>query len=89
MLKERFNVDEKVVQMYIHYHPSFYHLHVHIETTRQESPSIYIGRAHFLDDVIQNIQMNPKYYQSVVLKMRVPEKRAIVGAFSNVKDESK
>ncbi|KII70045.1 m7GpppX diphosphatase [Thelohanellus kitauei] len=77
IMVKKFGIEENTIQMFVHYHPSFYHFHVHIDTTSRETPGLYVGKAHFLDDIIKNIQLISNYYQKVDLKIRIPEKRSV------------
>jgi m7GpppX diphosphatase len=56
------------MRTHFHYHPSFYHLHVHVTHSNQESPSLKVERSHMLDAVIENIGMVEDYYQKVTLE---------------------
>ena len=52
------------LKCYIHYQPSFYHLHVHITHVKHVARSSMVGRAHLLDDVIDNLEnIDGAYYQ--------------------------
>uniref|UniRef100_A0AAY4AEB9 m7GpppX diphosphatase n=1 Tax=Denticeps clupeoides TaxID=299321 RepID=A0AAY4AEB9_9TELE len=47
------------VRVYLHYQPSYYHLHVHFT-----SLNYGLERAHLLTDVIMNLEADPQYYQN-------------------------
>ena len=47
----------------IHYHPSYYHLHVHITHAKYDAPGCQVGRSILLDDVIDNLEIfDDEYY---------------------------
>ena len=61
---ERYGLPEDQVRAYLHYKPSYYHLHVHFTHLKYEAPKTLIGQAHFLEEVIDNIEhIDPLYYQ--------------------------
>lgn len=66
---EKYGVPEDEFRVFIHYQPSYYHFHIH--AVRVTHPGlgdgINIGRAILLDDVIQNLQLVPDYYQKCSL----------------------
>ncbi|KAJ2774243.1 hypothetical protein IWQ57_000911 [Coemansia nantahalensis] len=65
---QRYNVPADALRLYIHYQPSYYHLHVHITNVALESRGMSVDRAHLLDTVIANIEdIAPDYYQRATL----------------------
>jgi m7GpppX diphosphatase len=53
-LKQRFGVAAENVRVYLHYLPSYYHLHVHFAHTELDlGHGVALGHAHALDDVVQ------------------------------------
>ncbi|KAJ2351255.1 hypothetical protein IWW50_004603, partial [Coemansia erecta] len=64
----KYGVPHDKLRLYIHYQPSYYHLHVHITNVDLEGRGIAADRAHLLDTVISNIEdITPNYYQKVTL----------------------
>lgn len=46
------------VRCFLHYHPSYYHLHVHILASSFTShPGAVVGQAHLLDDVVDLLKL--------------------------------
>lgn len=43
-IREKYNLDETQLRVYIHYQPSFYHLHVHFTFLKHEAPGIHCER---------------------------------------------
>lgn len=70
---EKYNVPASQLRVYLHYQPSFYHLHVHFTYLRHEAPGIYAEKSHLLDTVINNIEMIPNYYQQATLPFTIRE----------------
>ncbi|RKO87024.1 HIT-like domain-containing protein [Blyttiomyces helicus] len=56
------DVSAHELRLYIHYQPSYYHLHVHVTNLSFESPGQQVGQAHLLDDVIDNIEVIDRDY---------------------------
>lgn len=53
------------VRIYIHYQPTYYHLHVHIAHVDLEGSMCSAGMAHLLEDVIENIrEVSSDYYRT-------------------------
>ncbi|KAJ2448942.1 hypothetical protein EV183_005176 [Coemansia sp. RSA 2336] len=64
----KYHVPQDKLRLYIHYQPSYYHLHIHITNVDLEGRGIAADRAHLLDTVISNIEdIAPDYYQRVTL----------------------
>ncbi|XP_069803440.1 m7GpppX diphosphatase [Dendropsophus ebraccatus] len=59
---KRYGVQGNQLRIYLHYQPSYYHLHVHFVALGHEAPGITVERAHLLSDVIQNLELDPQYY---------------------------
>lgn len=67
-IKEQFGVPPHQMRVYLHYQPSYYHLHVHFTNLKLDSPpGSDIMRAHLLDDVIDNIKGDPQFYQKATI----------------------
>ncbi|XP_067115721.1 m7GpppX diphosphatase [Osmerus mordax] len=61
---ERYGVPASKMRVYLHYQPSYYHLHVHFTALGYDAPGTGVERAHLLSDVIQNLLADPEYYHS-------------------------
>ncbi|XP_053179915.1 m7GpppX diphosphatase [Scomber japonicus] len=64
---QRYNLPASKLRVYLHYQPSYYHLHVHFTKLGYEAPGCGVERAHLLADVIQNLQADPQYYKTRTL----------------------
>lgn len=74
VISERYAIAASQLRVYLHYPPSFYHLHVHFTHADSQVPGQQPERAHLLDNVINNLQLAPDYYQRATLCVRVGEK---------------
>ncbi|OBA28601.1 HIT-like protein [Hanseniaspora valbyensis NRRL Y-1626] len=66
LLKQYGNLPLNKVKLFFHYQPSYYQLHLHIVHCDNELnyKSMLLGKdCHFLDTVIDNLEMNLDYYQ--------------------------
>lgn len=60
---QRYQVPADRLRVYLHYLPSYYHLHVHFTALGFEAPGSGVERAHLLADVIENLEHDPEHYQ--------------------------
>lgn len=61
---EKYAIHPDQLRIFIHYHPSYYHFHVHIVNVKHPGlgDGIAAGKAILLDDVIENIKIMDNYY---------------------------
>ena len=71
---EKYGLSPSEVRMYLHYQPSYYHLHVHVTNLMFTPPASGCDKAHLLETVISNIQLDPCYYSKMTLSFVVREK---------------
>ncbi|NXP61958.1 DCPS diphosphatase, partial [Chloropsis cyanopogon] len=64
---KRFGVPGSQLRIYLHYQPSYHHLHVHFTALGYDAPGSSVERAHLLADVIDNLAMDSMYYQKRAL----------------------
>ncbi|XP_069568281.1 m7GpppX diphosphatase [Brachyistius frenatus] len=64
---QRYALPASKLRVYLHYQPSYYHLHVHFTKLGYEAPGCGVERAHLLADVIQNLWSDPRYYSTRTL----------------------
>ncbi|XP_069877923.1 m7GpppX diphosphatase-like [Dipodomys merriami] len=60
---QRYQVKGDRLRVYLHYLPSYYHLHVHFTALGFEAPGSGVERAHLLAEVIENLECDPMHYQ--------------------------
>ncbi|XP_037875702.1 m7GpppX diphosphatase [Bombyx mori] len=78
---EKYQVPGSQLRIYLHYQPSFYHLHIHFTYLRHEAPGIYAEKSHLLDTVIDNITMMPDYYKKATLPFTIREMDSIFNIY--------
>lgn len=80
-IKEKYGIPANKVRSYLHYQPSYYHLHVHFAHIKLDNPGFEADRAHLLTDVIENIEMKSLYYKEKTLVFKVREDDHLYKAF--------
>jgi m7GpppX diphosphatase len=58
-----YNLPDDKIKIFIHYHPSYYRLHIHFVNIETVNGGTDISKAHLLDDVIDNISIIDDYYE--------------------------
>ncbi len=76
-IKEKFQVPRSKLRIYLHYQPSYYHLHVHFTHLKYDAPGSGVERAHLLSDVITNLETDAAFYQKKTLCFAVKENQAL------------
>ncbi|KFQ37570.1 m7GpppX diphosphatase, partial [Mesitornis unicolor] len=66
-ITKRFGVPGSQLRVYLHYQPSYYHLHVHFTALGYDAPGSAVERAHLLADVIDNLELDPAFYRKRAL----------------------
>uniref|UniRef100_A0A1A9US50 m7GpppX diphosphatase n=1 Tax=Glossina austeni TaxID=7395 RepID=A0A1A9US50_GLOAU len=66
-IEKRYGLLSAQLRMYLHYQPSFYHLHIHINPIRNDAPGIWCEKSHMLDTVMNNLELIENYYQKATL----------------------
>ncbi|KAJ8910853.1 hypothetical protein NQ315_015589, partial [Exocentrus adspersus] len=72
-IKSKYGLDGTQLRIYLHYQPSFYHLHIHFCSLRHEAPGILAEKAHLLSNVISNIEILPDYYKKSTIPFAIRE----------------
>eukprot|EP00088_Acartia_fossae_P071257 TRINITY_DN9748_c0_g1_i13.p1 TRINITY_DN9748_c0_g1~~TRINITY_DN9748_c0_g1_i13.p1 ORF type:complete len:705 (-),score=118.84 TRINITY_DN9748_c0_g1_i13:132-2192(-) len=80
-IQDKYGLASDKIRCYIHYQPSYYHLHVHFTALEYQAPGINCEKSHLLSDVISNIEKNGSYYQTTVLSFCVNEKSKLYKAY--------
>ncbi|KAM7138089.1 m7GpppX diphosphatase [Macrochelys suwanniensis] len=78
---KRFGVAGSQLRVYLHYQPSYFHLHVHFTALSYDAPGCSVERAHLLSDVIDNLELDPQYYQKRTLTFALRADEALLKKF--------
>lgn len=73
VIKERYDLPSSRIRAFLHYQPTFYHLHIHFTYLQYDAPGIHTERAHLLTSVINNIELLSNYYQVATLPFTLKE----------------
>lgn len=75
----RFGVSRHQIRAFVHYHPTFYHFHVHFAHASVCHHGISAGKAHLLEEVIDNIEnISESYYRDRSLVCFLPERHDLL-----------
>ncbi|KAJ8266636.1 hypothetical protein GJAV_G00132870 [Gymnothorax javanicus] len=80
-IQKRYEVPANKLRVYLHYQPSYYHLHVHFTSLSYDAPGCGVERAHLLSDVIQNLEADPQYYCSRTLSFPIKSDDGLLSKF--------
>ena len=79
---QKYNLPHTQLRVYVHYQPSFYHLHVHFTHVKFNAGGINVERAHLLSSIIKNIERQANYYELATLPFMVQENNTIFRAYA-------
>lgn len=82
-LYNKYKIHWSRMRVYLHYQPSFYHLHVHFVSTEYDGPGITCDHSHLLSSVISNIEIDSEYYQKATLSFGLPSSDINVEQYSD------
>ncbi|XP_071487397.1 m7GpppX diphosphatase-like [Diadema antillarum] len=83
-IRDKFCVPHDMQNVFIHYPPTYYHLHIHFESAGPQEGTTkgsLMKRAHPLASVIRNIETWPSYYQDCVLPYPLRADDALLARF--------
>ncbi|KAI3405162.2 hypothetical protein KGF56_002118 [Candida oxycetoniae] len=77
--KTNYGLTRDKIRIFVHYQPSYYHFHLHVVNVEHPGlgNGINIGKAIFLDDVIDNLRLNEHYYQEKTIGYILGESHAL------------
>ncbi|XP_068596544.1 m7GpppX diphosphatase [Brachionichthys hirsutus] len=78
---DRYKLPANKLRVYLHYQPSYYHLHVHFTKLDYDPPGCSVERAHLLANVIQNLHNDPEYYKTWTMYFPLRESDELLGKF--------
>lgn len=72
-IQEETGVHQEEIMAYVHYPPSVYQLHVHFAYPYAQYNHRDVFRIHSLETVINNLEIDPEYYQKARLQVSLPK----------------
>lgn len=73
----KYGLNSEQIRLFFHYHPTFYHLHIHVNGIDQDK-GFQACRYHSLETVISNLELMNDYYQKVTITCELKEASVIV-----------
>lgn len=71
VIKNKYNVGENYIKMFVHYEPSTYHFHIHFVNIAHQECHSSVEYSHELNGIIFNLTICSDYYQQAILNKRV------------------
>uniref|UniRef100_A0A1Q3EWL2 m7GpppX diphosphatase n=1 Tax=Culex tarsalis TaxID=7177 RepID=A0A1Q3EWL2_CULTA len=78
-IRTRYGIGADKLRVYLHYQPTFYHLHVHFTFLQHDPPGIQCEKSHLLATVIGNLELLPDYYRKATLSCVFKETDKLYG----------
>lgn len=72
-IQEKYGIGEHELRIFVHYQPSYYHLHVHFTHVRGDGAMMSAERCHPLDAVLGNLELVADYYRLAPITYAVKE----------------
>lgn len=80
-IEDKYGVPAFKQRVYIHYQPSYYHLHVHFTALSFDAPGTWVGKAHHLSSVISNLEVDGDYYEKATLPFTIKDNHPLRAKF--------
>ena len=72
LAQEKYQLSVHQLRFFIHYHPSYYHFHIHVVHIKMDATAgMVCGQAHLLEDVVESIKHCPTIYQTRTLAFQL------------------
>lgn len=72
------------VMVYLHYHPSVYHLHIHFAYPYMQYNHRDVYRIHSLNNVISNLYIDGDFYQKAVIQVSLAKDSALLKVYKQI-----
>ena len=69
-IEKIYGVKKDQIRVFVHYHPQFYHFHVHFTRLHNEIGS-QVERGHLISDIIQNLELDGDYYANRTISYKL------------------
>ena len=70
MIEQVYGVSGDQIRVFVHYHPQFYHFHIHFTRLQNEIGAV-VERGHLVSDIIQNLELTGEYYQKRTISYKL------------------
>lgn len=82
----KYRIHWQSLRIYLHYQPTFYHLHVHFNLASYDGPGIFCEHSHLLNTVITNLEIAGDYYKKATLTFALKSDNLYVRSYSDAFD---
>lgn len=83
-IKNIYKVLPSQLRVFVHYQPSYYHFHVHFTPIEYDAPGSVVGKAHLLQDIIDNVEnIDSNYYAKKTLCFVLREQNKLFSLFKD------
>ena len=72
-----FDINQNQLYFFFHYHPSFYHLHLHCCIINNPELTTKYFRCKMLETIISNLERNNYFYRNADILFEIPKSHAI------------
>jgi len=76
-IANNFGIDSNQLYFFFHYHPSFYHLHLHCCIVNHKELSTKYFRCKMLETIIMNLERNSHFYKNGDILFEIPNNHVI------------
>lgn len=66
---QTYGINKNKIRSYFHYHPSYWHLHIHYDLYDQSTISTSVDYCKLLCDVVENVKIDNNYYKKITLNV--------------------
>lgn len=70
MIENVYGIPCDQIRVFVHYHPQFYHFHIHYTRINNEIGS-QVERGHLVEDIIQNLELDGDYYKKRTISFKL------------------
>ena len=81
-IEKKYGLKRNKLRCYLHYHPSFYHLHVHFTHINYHPPGMP-EKNYALSKVIENLKLDTEYFQKVQMEVLVKKNEKLYEIFKD------
>jgi m7GpppX diphosphatase len=85
-IETTYGVPRDQLRIFVHYHPQFYHFHVHF-TRLENEIGAQVERGHLLSDIIQNLELDPDYYANRIICYKLKTSDKLFGLIQKSKEK--
>lgn len=80
-IMEKYGIPAHKLRIYVHYLPTFYHLHVHFTALSFDAPGTWVGKAIALSTVISNLNLRSDHYELAELAFMLKDNHPLHAKF--------